>query len=175
MGDRHGMAQPLSVLVRTMFVSRQYERAAAFAEQAIAISAELGSRQFRANVLVDAGMVQSALGHPERALELERESLRLVRDSGTKLTIHVCLGAIGAALSRAGESERGARMLSASVALIESLHAPIAEAYRPMYEATKRSIERRMDPEIFAAAWEAGRLLSLDDAIAEALDEQHKA
>jgi non-specific serine/threonine protein kinase len=173
MGDHHGMAQPLSVLVRAMFVSRQYERAAAFAEQAIAISAELGSRQFRANVLVDAGMVQSALGHPDRALELERESLRLVRDSGTKLTIHMCLGAIGAALSRAGESERGARMLSASVALLDSMHAPIAEAYRPMYEATKRSIERRMDPEIFAAAWEAGRMLSLDDAIAEALDEQH--
>lgn len=174
MGDRHGMAQPLSVLVRAMFVSRQYERAAAFAEQAIAISAELGSRQFRANVLVDAGMVHSALGNPARALELERESLRLVRDSGTKLTIHTCLGAIGAALHRAGESERGARMLSASVALIDSLHTPIMEAYRPMYEATKRSIERRMDPATFAVAWEAGRALSLDDAIAEALDEPRK-
>ncbi|MGD9893663.1 MAG: hypothetical protein AB7U18_20460, partial [Dehalococcoidia bacterium] len=174
MGDRHGMAQPLSVLVRAMFVSRAYERAAEFAEQAIAISAELGSRQFRANLLVDAGMVESARGHPERALELERESLRLVRDSGTKLTIHTCLGAIGAALSRAGEAERGARLLSASVALIDSLHAPIIEAYQPMYEATRRSIERRMDPEIFAAAWEAGRTLSLDDAIAEALDEQHE-
>jgi hypothetical protein len=30
-----------------------------------------------------------------------------------------------------------------------------------------------MDPEVFAAAWEAGRALSLDDAIAEALDERH--
>lgn len=169
--DRHGMVQPLSVLVRTMFVSRQYERAAQFADQAIALSAEIGSRQFRANLLVDAGMVQSALGNPERALELERESLRLVRDSGTKMTIHTCLGAIGAALHRAGESERGARLLSASVALLESLNAPIGAAYRPLYEATKRSIERRMDAETFAAAWQAGMTLSVDAAIAEALDE----
>ncbi|MGE3600332.1 MAG: hypothetical protein AB7N70_32795, partial [Dehalococcoidia bacterium] len=58
--------------------------------------------------------------------------------------------------------------------LIDSLHAPIIEASQPMYEAPRRSIERRMDPEIFAAAREAGRTLSLDDAIAEALDEQHE-
>jgi predicted ATPase/transcriptional regulator with XRE-family HTH domain len=172
MGDRLGMSQPLSVLVRTMFASRDYARAAEYAEQALALSEEIASRQFRATLLVDAGMVQSALGFPDRALELERESLRVVRDSGTKMTIHTCLGAIGAALHRTGQSERGARLLSASVALLNSLTAPIAEAYRPLYEATMRSVQRRMDPDTFAAAWEAGQALSLDAAIAEALDER---
>jgi predicted ATPase len=171
MGDRHGMVQPLSVLVRAMFISRNYERAAEFAEQTIALSEDLASRQFRANLLVYAGMVQSALGNVDRALELERESLRLVRDSGTKLTIHTCLGAIGAALHRAGRSEQGARLLSAAIALLDSLNVSVADVYRPLYEATVRSVQRRLDEETFARAWAAGHALPLDAAIAEALDE----
>lgn len=171
MGDRHGMVQPLSVLVRAMFIARNYERAAEFAEQTLVLSEELASRQFRATLLVHAGMVQSALGNVDRALELERESLRLARDSGTKLTIHTCLGAIAAALHRAGRSEQGARLLSAAIVLLESLNVSVADVYRPLYEATVRSVQRRLDEQTFARAWAAGQSLPLDAAIAEALDE----
>jgi hypothetical protein len=63
-----------------------------------------------------------------------------------------------------------ARILSRSKALYEEVGASVAPYLAEMNEETITSIRAQVDEAAFAEAWEQGRKLSVDEAVALALD-----
>ena len=69
-----------------------------------------------------------------------------------------------------GQPERAARLFGAAVALRETVGAPLAANERADQERYVALVRVALGDEAFTTAWEAGRGLSLDGAIVEALE-----
>jgi hypothetical protein len=71
-----------------------------------------------------------------------------------------------------GDFGRAARLWGAADALREVLGVRWVADQRKMHEPHLQSIRSRSDEELWARAWEEGRAMTGDDAIAYALEEQ---
>ena len=108
-----------------------------------------------------------------RALSLDEavsEALEMRRDLSDRLSMAHSLDSIAATASRAGFAEAGTRLYGASECLREELGAPIPPSERTRYETGLEMTRSAIGDEAYDRAWAAGRALSLEDAVAEALD-----
>ena len=65
---------------------------------------------------------------------------------------------------------RAARLFGAAAALRESANFPLSPVMRADYERDLAVARTQLDVTTFAAAWAAGRALTLEQAITEALE-----
>ncbi|MDQ4099132.1 MAG: hypothetical protein M3121_01370, partial [Chloroflexota bacterium] len=70
----------------------------------------------------------------------------------------------------AGDLTRAARLLGASEAVSEAMGQACSPVGRPEYERTVAAIQERLQPAEHGSARAAGRAMTLDQAIADALD-----
>src|SRR5262245_65430993 len=77
-------------------------------------------------------------------------------------------GLAGVAVTQ-GLAEQGARLFGASEALRESMGWPLPPVSRADYERDVAAARAQLDEAAFAEEWAAGRALTLEQAIAEAL------
>jgi hypothetical protein len=69
-----------------------------------------------------------------------------------------------------GQPARAARLFGATDALRAALGLPVRPADRRHYDRDVSAVRAALGAETFAAAWAAGRALSLEQAIAEATE-----
>jgi hypothetical protein len=81
------------------------------------------------------------------------------------------LEALAIVAAGAGRPEHAARLLAATGAWRASVGAPLPPINRPDVEAALRTARTMLGEEAFAMAWAAGRTLTLEQAVAEALTE----
>jgi predicted ATPase/DNA-binding SARP family transcriptional activator len=117
---------------------------------------------FLADIAVDQGRVQDAVSAAE-------SSYRIFRDLGDLLNIAICVCSFARVLTLAGKPEVAARVLASSVALHEEIGAGLAQL-ASMSETALIAIRHQLDETAFADAWEKGRSLTADEAVALALD-----
>jgi predicted ATPase len=108
-------------------------------------------------------------GRIQDALSMLKESLRIDRDLGNRGGIYENLCRFARALAVAGRAETAALLLSGSEALREEIGANISWVAE-MKEETLATLRPKLDEAALAELWEQGRNLSLDDAVAVALD-----
>jgi ANTAR domain len=99
-----------------------------------------------------------------------KESLRILHDLGDPLGIAENLGRLARALTVAGSADAAARLLASSDVLYERTGGGVLSWVARMNEETLTTIRARLDDADFADAWEQGRALTLDQAVALALD-----
>ena len=75
--------------------------------------------------------------------------------------------AVGAQAARS--ATRAAQLAGAMTAVLDALQAPLARRFRMPYEGTIVTARAILGDEAFAAAWQAGKQLSLNEAVAFAL------
>ena len=165
--DRWGEAQALTGLGVAALLRR--DPAAALARHREALDAALEPLA-RAQVLGRAGWAALASGQPAPALGYLREGVGLAAQLGNLEVVVSCLGALARATAGA-EPARAARLLGAGAALRERIGVPVWPALRPLYDATWAELRRRLSPTSWARATAAGRALTVDEAVAEALAE----
>jgi len=68
------------------------------------------------------------------------------------------------------EDERAARLFGAAEALRENINIPMMPTERPEYDREGSDLRANMDEAAFAKAWAEGRALTMDQAIAYALE-----
>jgi hypothetical protein len=110
-------------------------------------------------------------GNHAQAEALHEESLRLSQELGNKIIVSESLEGLACAAEIRGEAEWAARLFGAAEALRETLgifHLPSELALREPYVSAAHS---RLDEAAWKAAWEEGRAMTLDEAIAYALEE----
>jgi hypothetical protein len=99
------------------------------------------------------------------------ESLAIHRERGSKGGIAKGLEGLAAVAVAQAQPERAARLFGAAEGLREAMGAPLPPSDRAEYDRDVAAARTALGEEAFAAAWQAGRAMSLDDAVAFALDE----
>jgi predicted ATPase/DNA-binding SARP family transcriptional activator len=121
------------------------------------------------------GRVAQAQCEYERAVRLYRESLRLSQAIGSRWEIANVLAGLAGTLGCNGQAVRAARLFGAVDALRAAVGIPLPPVVRPEYARDVAVVQAQMDAETWAAAWAAGRRMTLEQVIADALHEQAEA
>jgi predicted ATPase/class 3 adenylate cyclase len=103
------------------------------------------------------------------ALSMLKESLQISRDFGDPSAIADTLGYFAAVLVTARRAEEAARLLASAEALHEEFGSSGAWPAKENDEALGR-IRAQLEETAFAEAWAQGRALTVDEAVALALD-----
>jgi non-specific serine/threonine protein kinase len=170
-GDQRGIAAALNNLGDIAYYQSDLERAAAAYTEALALFREVGDRQAIAIALRNLGAVARRRGEVAQAAALLREGLALVWDLDD---LRGCAGGMEELASTAGavgQGERAARLLGAAEALRETLGAPLPHQEQADVEQAVAAARAALGEEAWTAAFAAGRALSPEQAIAEALGE----
>ena len=168
LGDRQRTAIALMSLARVAIGSGDWQRAAAVSGETLALARELGLKRLTAEALNTLGAVALAADDPRRASAYLRESLELLRRTDNKEEIAAALEIMTQACAACGAAESAARLYGAAAALRERIGAPLPPAQRDAVHQTVSDIRASLGADAFAAET-AGRGLTLEQAIAEAL------
>jgi hypothetical protein len=122
-----------------------------------------------AHVLGLLGEVASLRGDGEQASALLRESLRLAHDIGVMLVV-----ALGIVRLAGGDTAREhpkptARLFGAMERMLDSLEIQMTPTQRGEWDRNVSALCGHLDSTAYETAWEEGRLIALEQAIAEAL------
>ena len=143
--------------------------AAARYEEALALFRAQGNLRLAAVALQNLGAIALDAGEAGRALALLGESLGLLRPSGDKENVAAALEVTARAIAALGKPCGATRLLGAAEALRESIGAPRPPGEEERHRGVLAEVRAGLGETAFAAAWESGRALALDEAIAEAL------
>jgi predicted ATPase/class 3 adenylate cyclase len=130
----------------------------------------LGNEHIEASTLGALAMIAVDQGRVDDAVSMLKESHRIHRDLGDPIGIARGLCRVARVLASRERAGMAARLLSSSEALHEELGARLRPWLAQMNEETLTSVRAQLDEAAFAEAWEEGRVLTADEALALALD-----
>jgi hypothetical protein len=111
------------------------------------------------------------LGQEELAWDRTRESLVLAQELGERTLILDLIADMAALAMETGEAKRAARLEGAEAMLRASLAIPLPPVERAGREETLARIREALRAQEFAYAWERGQALSLEEAVAYAVEQ----
>jgi predicted ATPase/class 3 adenylate cyclase len=109
------------------------------------------------------------LGRIDEAKGYLVQALTVAKEGSYQAGIAWCLASLGSAAALTGQPERAARLGGAAEKLRALINCRIAPATRATYERAQALARAALSDKAYAAAWAAGRALSGEEAIAEAL------
>jgi non-specific serine/threonine protein kinase len=168
-GDPWLIAWALHLLGLAAHIAACYAEARVYYEEALAIRRQLGYLEGIGICLNLLAMVAYRQGEVLAARALAHESLVELRDCGARWTVHNPLVTLTVVAAAEGQAEQAVRLAAATQAfseLVDVSPIPLAET---MLRDALAAVRTRLGEARYAAAWRDGRLLALDDAIAEAL------
>ncbi len=112
-------------------------------------------------------------GELEAAREKLRESLVDNYALGDRHAVAACLNAFGALANAQSDPIRCATLLGASEAIVEAMHTRLMRWDRDYIASTLTELSSRLTAESRHVAWSAGRAMSLEQAMAYALEDAH--
>jgi predicted ATPase/class 3 adenylate cyclase len=172
--NKHDIALFLHNLGDVVSRLGDYAQAASYQEESLALFRELEATYGIIRALHILAEIERYQDHDARARTLYCESLALARDSGDWHQLSLNLIGLAAVAVRQGEPERSTRLLGATEVLLEKNNTPLVGVELADFGQIVATARDRLDPDTFAAAWAAGRELPLEQAIALALDEDHR-
>jgi predicted ATPase len=171
-GDRQGLANCLHNLGMVAHSQGDLGRAAKLTEESVALERELG---FRGGVSADLcnlgwiALLQDDLG---RAKDLYKESLTLSWETGLNPIVQSALEGFACLAGAQGKVERAARLWGAAQALHEAKDIPRDTDFLDDADARISAVRSGMGEEVWEEAWRKGRVMTLDEAISYALEEE---
>jgi predicted ATPase/Tfp pilus assembly protein PilF len=148
----------------------EYGRAATLHEEALALRRGLGDTQGVAISLANLGDVAERQGEFRQAAAMLKESLLLGRDIGSREVLATGLESMAWVAAACGQADQAARLGGAAEMLREVRGAPLSPDKQAGHARVVAGLRSVLGEEGAAAAWAAGRTLTLDDAIALTLD-----
>ncbi len=170
--DRGGIAQCLESLGVIAQMQADNNLARALHEESLSIRREMGNKRDIAFSLHNLGILAQEDGECARSYALLTESLTYFRDTGDKNCLVYSFEALASLAVRETRRERGARLWGAASALRDTLGAPLPPVEREKLERETTAARQQMGEAAFARAWAEGRALTMEAAIACALEEK---
>ena len=165
LGDQAGIANSLNNLGVVASDQDDYAVAQALLEESLILYRQLGNQGNIANSLGNLGVVALNQGDYAVARAMYEESLTIRRQLGNQNGISYSLESLAEAAHRQGQSERAARLGGAASALRESIGSPLNPADQKRFDKTTASAAEALGEAAFAAAWEVGRAMTLEQAV----------
>jgi predicted ATPase len=169
-GDEHRALQALRGLAWCHLELDDVERAKALYEELLEGARAIGDQQMQARALNSLSSVAIREGHPLEVLPMIGEAYRLDREFGDPSEIAVDFIYLGRALAMVERAEDAARLLSRSEALREDLGITHPGWILRMWEDAMSRTQGQLDDATFVEAWDEGRKLTSDEAVALALE-----
>jgi hypothetical protein len=147
------------------------DRAAALAEEGLELAQRADQLYWEAYARHI--LAQIAVRHEElaQARAQAATALRVARDLGATLMIPIVLYELAIVAAREGRGERSARLMGAVARLLETRGIQLRPDLNAEIRAAVLEVRAALGEEQWAKAFAAGRALSLDESIAEALEE----
>jgi predicted ATPase/DNA-binding CsgD family transcriptional regulator len=136
------------------------------AEQGLALSRESGERWSTGQLLSLLAEVAAHQGELATARTLYEESLAIARRAGRKLAMASGLQGLAGVVAAQGECIWAARLWGVAEAMREESAAPMPPIERADYERALATARAQLGEKAFAAAWKAGRAMTLEQALA---------
>jgi predicted ATPase/class 3 adenylate cyclase len=172
LGDDHYVLLAIRLLAWMHYELGDRARARSLHEEVVRRASATGNERMQATSLGALGEYALYEGRIEDALPLLAESSRIYRDVGERPELVVNLWRFARALAITERPGEAARVFSAAEALREEIGASPYRWMEEINEDTLAAIRAQLDEAAFAEAWEQGRTLTVDQAVALALDSQ---
>jgi predicted ATPase/transcriptional regulator with XRE-family HTH domain len=170
LGDHKGITWAFLSLGDVALGRGDTPRAAVHFQEARLLSTRLGESVACACALYNLGYIAFDQGNDARAETFFTESLRLFRNEGLDLCIAICLVGIALVAEAQGRIERAARLSGVVATMHDSLSSVLDPIDRAHYESAVTMVRAHLDEAAFAAAWATGQAMSLEQAVAYALE-----
>jgi predicted ATPase/DNA-binding SARP family transcriptional activator/class 3 adenylate cyclase len=171
LGNKGGISHGLYNLGDVALCQGDERAAEALYDESLALARELKDAWGIAAALNSLGDVARRHGEYDRARGLHTESLVIQRALGDKSGMAGNLEGLGGVARAQEQPARGAQLLGAAEAVREAIGAPLAGQARREWEQEVAEVRAALGEAALAAAWAAGRAMSLEDAVALALEE----
>jgi tetratricopeptide (TPR) repeat protein len=171
LGDKAGIAGSLNNLGNVAHEQGDYAPACTLYEESLALQRALGDKQGIGIALTNLGLIAHEQGDYVTARTLYEEGLAILRELGDKRGIAWSLEAFAVLASVQEPSKRALRLWGAAKALREEVGAPLSPPERPGYDRQVARARAALSKDVFAAAWSEGRAMTLEQAIAYALQD----
>ncbi|MFQ5796017.1 MAG: BTAD domain-containing putative transcriptional regulator [Candidatus Bipolaricaulia bacterium] len=173
LGDKLGIADSILYLGHVAQYQDDLGRATALYEESLVLCRGLENKQGIALSLFHLGNVAVGQGDLGRAVALYEESLILRQEIGDKGGIALCLEGLAGVACANGQPEQAARLFGAAEALREAIGFPLMPPDRTLldYDRNVAAVRAELSEDAFEAAWTEGRAMTLEQAIAYALEE----
>ncbi len=168
MGD---VAFILSSLGEVALHQGDVARATALSEEALTLARRAGQLQAEVNTLCILGQLAQRRGDLPTALALHRQGSALARELADPRRIANTLEYLVNVVVAAGHGEQAARLLGTATALREAIGAPRPSVERTLNEQEVATARQALGEEAWTAAFAAGRAMTLEEAIEQALAE----
>lgn len=173
-GDQWGMAATLTNLGEVARQRGDQEQAFLFQEQSLALFRQVGDGVGEATALMNLGMLLFHRSDYNHAREFLIESLLLWQKLGEQVYLAESLEGLASIAAASGRAEQAARLAGAAAAIRDPLGAPVSRADHARYEQSLESARLQLGEERFSEVWSSGQVLSVDRAVAYALQSGQK-
>jgi predicted ATPase/DNA-binding XRE family transcriptional regulator len=146
-------------------------RARALLEEALAIHRAVGHPRLLSLTLRNLGLVAEDEGDYPRARSLYEESVGLARQVRDSWSLAFILEAFASLAVARGAFGRGAVLSGAAAALREKIGSSVPPAVQPRVDRVVRLAREGLGAAAFRNAWTEGQAMTLEQAIAHALEE----
>jgi tetratricopeptide (TPR) repeat protein len=169
--DRAGIASTVNRLGEAAHALGDFAGASVLYEQAWQLARAVGNPKLLPWPPHDLGCLALDRGDYPAARALLAESLTIWRDHSDAMGTVYSLLAFARLAAAVGRPERALRLAGAATGLADALGLRLAPTYRLGFERRLALAREGLSEEVAATAWAAGRALTLDQAVAAALDE----
>jgi len=170
LGDRWDLAMPTRGLGLVAFQQGDYSAANSYFERAALLFGERGDEWSLAMLLHDLGHVAHSRGDWHHAAALFGQSLRSWRRLGNTRGTVMCLTGLAGVAAAADNALAAARLFGTAQAVGETMSIVLEPTDQVMYERNVALARKGLSEEAFAATWDEGRTMLLEEAVDVALE-----
>jgi predicted ATPase len=170
LGDLLGQAQTEGLIGWILTRQGNMEEGLKKSEQSLDLIRKVGDRFALADGLTALAQLYRRTGRLEAARRVALEALGMFHEADNSTGIALVLQVLGELEIMEGGSERAVRLAGASDAIRESIGGGAPPELMQIEDPRRRAQERMSDEEI-ERAWTEGRAMSVEDALAYALEE----
>jgi predicted ATPase/DNA-binding SARP family transcriptional activator len=163
-----GIASILSHLGELALRQGDYAQAYSYYQESLSLSERTGQRMTIFWGTVNLGYVELQKGEQEQARRTFQEARRFFQEAGSRIGIVYTLEGLATLAARQGQGERAVRLLGwadATRQAIGDLRPPVEQA---SMDRDIEPVRAQLGPAAFAAAYEKGQAMTMDQAIAYA-------
>ena len=166
-----GIAQSLMNLAIVADKQGDHRAAQAWHEQSLALHRKLGNKEGIATSLHYMGHAAFLQGDYETARAFYEQSLTMRKELEGKSGIVLSLEAFARLTVTTQQPKRAARLWGAAEAMRQATGSPISPIEQAEYDHNLDIIREALGAEAFAAAWEEGRAMTLEQVTVYALED----
>jgi predicted ATPase/DNA-binding SARP family transcriptional activator len=169
LGDRPGIAVATMELGYVDYWEGNCATGRDLFEEGLALQRELGLMTYTARSVLLLGHIAREEANYTLACTYYAESITFFWQQRSFLGLFYVLAAVGCLAAAEGQLETAARLLGAAENMGETTGIVMVPHERAFYDRAVATMRAELDEQTFVAAWASGRALTLEDAVACAL------